>query len=306
MSSGRYTKSVRILCAFGAGFAALGWALHALTTLVLPAVDSASFRMGAILIGLMAGAGSFVLARILRPKELEREHQLNRSILANAAHSIVSTDLDGRVRAFSSGAEKLLGFHANEVIGRLNCEVFHLPSELVERARELSLEFGHEIAPGFAVLVARTDAADEREWTYVRQDGSRVPVRVSMTAMRDRHGDVTGYLAIANDVTQQRLAEEGRRELDTRLTRIASQVPGMVFQFRQGPDGRQSFPYASDGIRQFFHLEPEDVAADSSAVWSVIHPEDVDRVAGSIAESVTSLKRWECELRTRFPDGTEH
>ena len=88
MQHGRATLSVRNLSAYGAGFAAFGGGLHALSTFVLPGADSESFRLAAILFGVLAGAGAFALARFWKPKELEREHQLNRSILANAAHSI--------------------------------------------------------------------------------------------------------------------------------------------------------------------------------------------------------------------------
>ena len=304
----RVTTSVWLLLAFSVGFVAAGWGLRALMTRLLPGVDSASFEIGALLAGLIAGIGAFSLARAWRAVATEQEHRLNHGILTNAAHSIVSTDLSGRVEAFSSGAEHLLGFTAGEVLGQMNCVMFHDSAEVAARAKELSDELGRPIAPGFAALVAKTDRdgrAEEREWTYLRQDGSRVPVRVSITALRDRRGSTTGYLVIASDVTQQRLAEERRREVDTRLSKIASQVPGMVFQFKQWPDGRRCFPFASEGIRQIYGLEPADVAEDSSAIWNLIHPDDVDRVADSITQSGETLTRWECEYRTRFPDGSE-
>ena len=308
MPSARDSTSVRIVITFGLGFIALGWGLHVLTTLLLPELDSASFRIGALMVGLCAGAGAFALARYCRPRTLEREHQLNHSLLANAGHSIISTDPGGLIEAFSSGAERLLGFRADEVIGRVNCETFHETAELANRAAELSIELKCPIRRGFAAVCAKAEMnehADEREWTYIRQDGTRVPVRVSVTAMRDRHGRITGFLAVASDVTQQRLAEERRREIDTRLSRIAAQVPGMVFQFKQHPDGRQCFPFASEGIRQIYRIGPEEVAEDSAVIWSCIHPEDLDRMAASIEQSAKALTRWECEYRTRFPDGTE-
>ncbi len=308
MSSARGSTPIRILLAFCAGFVAIGFALHVLATRFLPAVHSASFEIGAVLAGIVAGLGTFALSRWWRSTALEHEHQLNHGILTNAAHSIISTDPTGRVEAFSSGAERLLGFQAAEVVGQLNCESFHDEVEVAARAKQLSERLGRPIARGFAALVAQTDTdgqAEEREWTYIRRNGSRVPVRVSITALRDRRGAITGYLVIASDVTQQRLAEERRREVDSRLSQIAAQVPGMVFQLKQWPDGRRCLPFASEGIRQIYGLEPEAVVEDSSAIWNLIHPDDVDRVANSMTQSGELLTRWECEYRTRFPDGTE-
>jgi PAS domain S-box-containing protein len=93
------------------------------------------------------------------------------------------------------------------------------------------------------------------------------------------------------------------REFYARLRKIAAQVPGMVFQLKQYPDGRRCFPFASEGIREIYRLEPDDVAEDSARVWQIIHPEDVDRVARSIDDSAATLTQWQCEYRVRFPDG---
>src|SRR5687767_15299089 len=256
MSPARGTP-VRIIFAYGAGFIAFGWALHASAAVFLPVVATASFKSGALLVGALAGLVGIARALGWRPRRLEREYQLNHSILADAARSIISTDSNGLVETFSSGAERLLGYRAEEVIGVLRCDVFHDAAELAERAKQLSVELGRAVAPGFAALSAKAGAdgpAEEREWTYIRQDGTRVPVRVSMTTMRNHRGTITGFLAIASDVTQQRFAEERRRELDARLSRVAAQVPGMVYQFKQFPDGRRCFPFASEGIRQILRL----------------------------------------------------
>ncbi|WP_414661717.1 PAS domain-containing hybrid sensor histidine kinase/response regulator [Horticoccus sp. 23ND18S-11] len=261
----------------------------------------------ALLAGLVAAGAAFTLGRRWRQQALEREEQLNHSILSHGAHSVITTDPRGRIETFSSGAERLLGFQAAEVVGRMSCEAFHDPTEMAARAVELAQELKRPVAPGFDALVAKAEVnshAEEHDWIYLRRDGARVPVRVSVTPMRDRRGRTTGYLVIASDVTRQRHAEERRRELAARFSKIAAQVPGMVFQLKQFPDGRRCFPFASEGIRQIYRVEPEAVAEDSAVIWDLIHPEDFDRVADSIHQSAQALARWECEYRTRFADGT--
>ena len=73
-----------------------------------------------------------------------------------------------------------------------------------------------------------------------------------------------------------RQEEGGRRELLERLQKIASQVPGVVYQYKLRPDGSSCFPYASEGIRDIYRVTPEQVREDASAVFAVLHPDDYD------------------------------
>ena len=308
MPPANQSKTIWVLLLFGAAFLGMGWGLRALVLAWVPAVDANSFGLGATLIGVVAAAVAFAAGRWWRPQRHQREELINQSVLSHAAHSIISTDERGRIETFSRGAETLLGFNAADVVGRVTLDTFHDRTELEARAAELAAELGHAVAPGFEALVGKareTAHPEERDWTYLRCDGTRVSVRLTVTPMRDRRRRVTGYLAVASDITEYRHAEERRREFDARLSKIASQVPGMVFQFRQRPDGSRCFPYASEGIREIYRLEPEDVTGDSSVIWKHVHPEDVHRLADSINLSAQTLQRWQCEYRTLFPDGTQ-
>ena len=93
------------------------------------------------------------------------------------------------------------------------------------------------------------------------------------------------------------------RELHTRLNEIASQVPGMVYQFELRPDGTSCFPYASEGIHDIYRVSPEAVKQDASAVFAVLHPDDHDAVFESIAASAMSMELWRQEYRVCFPNG---
>lgn len=93
------------------------------------------------------------------------------------------------------------------------------------------------------------------------------------------------------------------QEMFERLTKIASQVPGVVYQYKLRPDGSSCFPYASDRIREIFRVTPEEVREDASRVIAMLHPEDQAAVLESIQVSATTLAPWKFEFRMKFPNG---
>ncbi len=86
-----------------------------------------------------------------------------------------------------------------------------------------------------------------------------------------------------------RLADNQRAELLARLQKIASRLPGAVYQFRLHPDGHVSLPFVSEGIREIYRLSPEDVREDAAKVFDLLHPDDVDEVRSSIRRSAENL-----------------
>ena len=143
-------------------------------------------------------------------------------LAAATEYSIIATDLDGLITTFNHGAERMLGYRAQDVVGRLTPAVFHDPDEVAARAAQLG------IAPGFEVFVraARTGSAEARDWTYVRRDGARVPVSLTVTAIEGDDGPA-GFIGIARDVSVEREAAAALRHTAERMRAVfnASPVP---------------------------------------------------------------------------------
>ncbi len=129
------------------------------------------------------------------------------AVLDGSNFSIIVTDDAGIITSVNRGSERLLGYTEKELLGRTS-EFLHDPAEVAARAHELSTEMGQPIA-GFETFVAlpRRGHADEREWTYLRRDGSRLPVFLSVTPLQPVHGHARGFLGIAVDVTERKQAE---------------------------------------------------------------------------------------------------
>lgn len=155
-----------------------------------------------------------ITARKQAEAELGAVTAMRQAILDSANFTIIATDIDGVISVFSEGAQRMLGYTSDEVVGKLTPAVLHVPSEVVARARVLSAELGKEIEPGFEVFVVKTrdGMPDENEWTYVRKDGSRFPVLLSVTALVDKSGAIYGYLGIGYDITERKRVELMKRE----------------------------------------------------------------------------------------------
>ncbi len=109
-------------------------------------------------------------------KALEESHIFHDTLLNSADETIVSTTTDGIITTFNRGAEEMLGYTAEEVIGRFTPAIFHDSDEIESYAKELSLLIGKPVEPGFEVFVlkARVEGADSRRWTFIHKDGSRI------------------------------------------------------------------------------------------------------------------------------------
>ena len=122
--------------------------------------------------------------------------------------SIIATDTSGIVQVFNRGAERMLGYTAEEVIGHRRAADFHLQEEVGQRARELSVELGLPIS-GLSVFTAKPDrdGQEQREWTYRRKNGESISVAMVVTAVRSASNEITGYLGISQDITQRKQAQ---------------------------------------------------------------------------------------------------
>lgn len=162
---------------------------------------------------------------------------LQNAILDGAAYSIISTDPSGTILTFNPAAERLLGYAEEEIVGKTSPAIFHDLDEVVLRAAELTEELGRPVEPGFDAFVAKAvlGPPDEREWTYIRKDGSRFPVQLCVTALREGDGTVLGFLGIGYDLTERQALERAKlefistvsHELRTPLTSIVGSL-GLV------------------------------------------------------------------------------
>src|SRR5207248_6791985 len=109
-------------------------------------------------------------------------------------------DLQGHVVTWNTGAERLKGYTAEEMIGQ-HFSRFYLPED-VQSGK-----------PGWELEVAATSGKYEEEGWRLRKDGSRFWASVLITALRDEGGILRGYAKVTRDMTERKQAEENARRL---------------------------------------------------------------------------------------------
>ena len=156
---------------------------------------------------------------------LRRTEALQRAILEHAGPALIATDTEGTITLFNHAAEELLGYAASEVVGRETPALIHDPAEVDARRRVLERELSVAIPNPFEVFVikSRLGGADANEWTYLRKDGSGVPVLVTVSSLRDPAGALVGYLGVAVDLSSRKWQEHELLELNERLAERSAQ-----------------------------------------------------------------------------------
>ncbi|MGV8889291.1 MAG: PAS domain S-box protein [Pseudomonas sp.] len=252
-----------------------------------------------------------------RTSELRHLNLLLGSVLRSATEvSIIATDLDGVIRVFNKGAEHLLGYHADELLGQNTPESIHVPEEIAARSVELSEEYA-QVIDGFRVLTYKPEleGAETREWTYIRKDGSQFPVTLVVTSMRDDEGKLSGYLGIAVDITERKAAE---RELAASLQTTQQQRSELMAIHDQllmaaevAELGVWSWTLAENALqwndRMFeFYGQPltlRNNGLDYEHWYSRVHPDDVVAAAEKLSVAVEGSGVYDTTFRVVRPDG---
>jgi PAS domain S-box-containing protein len=167
-----------------------------------------------------------IAERVRVEAQLQAIATLQQAILNSANYIIVATTVAGIVHTFNAAAERQIGYAAHEVIGQTPL-LWHDWDEVEQRSQALATELGQSIAPGFATFTvkAQQGAVDAQEWICVRRDGSRFPMLLSVTSLRDHQGNLTGFVGIGSDITEQKQAQAALQQYTEQIEDLYNQAP---------------------------------------------------------------------------------
>jgi len=201
-----------------------------------------------------------------------RQSQFQASILENAGDAIIAVDPVGMVTLFNRQAEELLGYSADEVVGKLSVARFHLPGELRIRSAELVMELGVAVESIGALLVKPgLDGRESRQWTYVTKAGDHRTVTATTSALTETGASISGFIVIAEDITDKILAAKSLREANEKYRLVVSHSTDWVFWTK--PDG--TYAYCSPSCEKITGYSSEEFVAEPDLLARIIHPADV-------------------------------
>ncbi len=132
-------------------------------------------------------------------------------------------------------------------------------------------------------------------------DGKTIWLRTSKVPLLNDKKETIGILGMYEDVTKRYELDKELQSSHDLLDKLTKNVPGALYQYRLYPDGHASFPYASNGIKEIYEVNPKEVIDDAQPVFSILHPDDLDEIMLSIQKSAQTMEDWNLEYRVDLP-----
>ena len=134
---------------------------------------------------------------------LRAANELREAVFEHAAFALVVMDAQGLIQALNPAAERLLGCRSSEEVG------FQALASFLDRADQTTLQAMLQQHRAGDPAASGHSRSIEHTLQLQRRDGDRVPSSVTLSALHDSAGAVSGFLAIAYDITEhQRLAQQ--------------------------------------------------------------------------------------------------
>jgi PAS domain S-box-containing protein len=296
----------------------------------------------ALLIAVAIGSFRSALRQGQAERQLERVARLHRSILDSAGPVMIACDLSGRINLFNPAAERMLGYRAPEVLGKLTAGDLFPESEMVRVGEQLAASMpasrpqpdvpsdtAEPLLP-YVRYVASFPASRVRgfEMRYRRRDGSTFPAMVYLSAVRSSAGSIDGLVSVAVDLSATRRAEYALRESEERYRDLFENSAEMIATL--SPRGR--YLYVNPAWQNLFGMDspqfenligfesafPPEVQAEAAALFHKAlhgvrverHPLRLQNAAGETVEVEASLscRREETgpvSVRCTFRDVTQ-
>jgi PAS domain S-box-containing protein len=199
------------------------------------------------------------------------------AIIDSSDDAIISKDLNGIVTSWNKSAERLFGYTATEMVGQSITILIPIDRQDEE--------------PKILSRLRRGERVDHFQTVRKRKDGSLLEISLTISPIRDKHGNIVGASKIARDITQQKRAEEALLASEARFRQLANAMPQMVWTATPAGD----LDYVSEQVTRYFDAPPESVLGAGWLQW--VHPDDQELAVNHWKHSLDTGELYEIEFR---------
>jgi PAS domain S-box-containing protein len=254
---------------------------------------------------LMFGTHTDISADMAKEAEILSTRSWLQAVIDSSSEvAMISTDINGVIQLFNTGAERMLGYKAEEVIGLQSPAIFHDKDEIERRSAQLSSEYKQNIQ-GFDTFVfrARNGVSETRQWTYRCKSGELKQVRLSVSVMRNDDGSVLGYLGVAIDITQLEQLHHALLLSEQRHRSMLENLPGVVYRCIN--DEHWTMLFISDEVEKLTGYPAKNFIRNKSTTFAQITlPADSEQNRIIVERELANHARFSVEYRIMHANGS--
>jgi diguanylate cyclase (GGDEF)-like protein/PAS domain S-box-containing protein len=224
------------------------------------------------------------------------------TLLDSVEQSIISIDTDGIITSFNAGAEAILGYQADELVGKKTLLILHDADEISQCAAGLGLIPAQTPQSLLEIFMAQSkaSAADTCECSYVHKDGSHIAVSLMFKPMHDHAGELIGFLAVARDIRSTKKAQKSLAEMADILqhTGEMAKVGGWSIDLTT-----MQLTWSSE-VYRIYELESTKPPAVEEAIGYYL-PEDQLVITAAVALAISDGVPWDLEQQLITAKGNQ-
>nr|CDQ35144.1 Cyclic di-GMP phosphodiesterase Gmr [Virgibacillus halodenitrificans] len=186
----------------------------------------------------------------------------------------------------NKGFEQLTGYDREEVLGR-SCRLL--------QTGDTDPEANHRLHRAIEEHTPLTLTLENR-----RKDGTRFDSELMLAPLYSQEGHCY-LISVQRDINEQHRSRTRWRIQGRLLEQLSAQAPGVLFQYRQWPNGQGHFPYISPRLGDYCGIERDALQQDAETLLSRIAPEDRQQLRDALSCSATSLRLWQRAFRYHHP-----
>ena len=174
-------------------------------------------------LGLLARAFNTMIEKIKEQfLTIHNQNELKKAIFHSMSHSIIATDKNGIITMINNQAEQLLGYKADEIVGKCTPEIFFDKNDMEEKAKSFSDELNEYVEANFNLFTIKTlrGLSNQNNWKLSSKDGKKLVVNLNVTSLKDEESNINGFVGVIEDITEKYNLEVALKEETHRLKSI--------------------------------------------------------------------------------------